>query len=373
MTNIMPTVALDTTNLLTAIPGLLGFLPEQSLVVLAFDEDSSIAVTARHDLLLDADGEPTADMWETMASIGLVCERDGALGAVGVVVDNRYGLPSPVYRRVLADLDDALIAAGVPGGVRAGFVVERFAAGMPWYTALWAMAGRGPTGADPDVPGSLGLADGGFGCGLLADPQSSPVALERSLRTGRVVMASRSEMYACLATTEHCVDGACGGRPRRIRPTTTAAGRTKLLRAALKLLTGPAVPEMTCANVVLLSRAVRNLGVRDALLVLGGGEHRWVAESVWRDLTRRTRGEVRASAATMLAHLYYLGGEGAYTGVALDVALQACPDWRLAGLLDTALTGGVHPSMLWEVLGESYSVAAGLGVTLPSASSRLWS
>lgn len=373
MTNIMPTVALDTTNLLTAIPGLLGFLPEQSLVVLAFDEDASIAVTARHDLLLDLDGEPTPDMRATMASIGAVCERDGALAAVGVVVDDRYRLSSPVYRRVLADVDEALIMAGVPGGVRAGFVVEQFAAGVPWYTARWEMSGRGPTGTDPDLPESVGLGDGGYGCGLLADPQSSPVALERSLRTGRVVMASRSEMYACLAATEHCTDGSCGGRPRRIRPTSTAAGRAKLLRSALALLTGPDAPEMTCANVILLSRAVRNLGVRDALLVLGGGEHRWVAESVWRDLTRRTRGEVRASAATMLAHLYYLGGEGAYTGVALDVALESSPDWRLAGLLNTALTGGVHPSMLWEVLGESYGVAAGLGVTLPSASPRMWS
>ena len=233
---------------------------------------------------------PTADMWETMASIGLVCERDGALGAVGVVVDNRYGLPSPVYRRVLADLDDALIAARVPGGVRAGFVVERFAAGMPGtpHCGRWRATAARP--GRPDVPGSLGLADGGFGCGLLADPQSSPVALERSLRTDRVVMASRSEMYACLAPPSTASTAALRGRPRQIRPDDGRGPHQMLRGRALKLLTGPAVPEMTCANVVLLNRAVRNLGVRDALLVLGDGEHRWVAESVWRDLTRRTRG-----------------------------------------------------------------------------------
>ena len=371
MTNIMPTVSLDTTSLLTAIPGLLGFLPEQSLVVIAFDAGGSIAVTARHDLLLDADGASTPQMRETMATIGEVCERIGVLAVAVAIVDDRFGLSSPIYRRVCAEIDGSLMRSGVLGGVRAGFVVERFAAGQPWYTAWWELEGAGPGGSDPALPKTVGLDDGGYGCGLLDDPQSSPVALERSLQTGRIVMASRSELSESLAPTGHCVDNRCGGHPRRPRPTSSAAAEAKLLRRALALLTAPRMPEMTCTNVKLLSRAIGNLGVRDSLLVVGGSEHRFVAESVWRDLVRRTQGETRASAATMLAHLYYLGGEGAYAGVALDVALSACPSWRLAGLLNTALVGGVHPSMLWDLLAESYSAAAGLGVTLPElAASR---
>jgi|CXWK01.1.fsa_nt_gi hypothetical protein len=368
MTNMMPTVSLDTTSLLTAIPGLLGFLPEQSLVVVAFDAGASVAVTARHDLLLDADGEPTEQMRATMADIGQVCERAAVLATAVAIADDRFGLASPVYRQVCAEMDRALVRAGVPGGVRAGFVLERFAAGAPWYTAWWALEGLGPAGCDPAVPQAIGLDDGGFGCGLLGDPQASPVALERSLRTGRVVMASRNDVAASLAPIGHCTDDACGGRSRRVRRREPATGDETLLRAAVTLLTGDQMPEMTCANVELLSRAVVSLGVRDALLALGGTEHRFVVEGVWRDLVRRTRAETRASAATMLAHLYYLGGEGAYAGVALDAALLACPTWRLAVLLNTALVGGVHPTMLWEVLADSYSVAAGLGVSLPPLS-----
>ncbi len=397
MTNIMPTVALDTSSLLTAIPGLLGFLPERSLVVIAFDDGASITVTARHDLLLDAEGAPTPQMLTTVAAIGEVCERGHVLGTVVAIVDDRFGLSSPVYRRVCAEVDAALVSAGVFGGVRAGFVIESFAAGQPWLTAWWELAGSGPIGCDPALPGAIGLDGGGYGCGVLSDPQASPVALERSLRTGRVVMSSRSELSRSLATTAHCVDDACGGRVQggrapgdrakadraqgdRAKGDRAKGGRAKggreststtrdaaLLRAALALLTGSRMPEMTCATVRLFSRAVGNLQVRDALLVLGGGEHRFVAESVWRDLARRTRGETRASAATMLAHLYYLGGEGACAGVALDVALDACPTWRLAGLLNTGLLNGMHPSMLWEAMAESYSVAAGLGVCLPAA------
>ncbi|GAB09345.1 hypothetical protein GOARA_036_00770 [Gordonia araii NBRC 100433] len=363
----MPTFSLDTSTLLTAIPGLLGFLPERSLVVIAFDADASIVVTARHDLLIGDDGEPTTPMRETVADIADVCARGDAVVAAVAVVDDRFALSSPVYRRLCADADDALVAAGVPGGVRAGFVIERFAAGRPWYTCWWLLEGRGPSGADADVPEMLGIDDPGFGCGLLGDPQASPIALERSLHTGRVVMASRSELAASLAPTAHCTDDACRGKPRRPRPTTTAAGEAKLLRGALTLLTGSRPPEMTCANVRLLSRAVTTLGVRDALLALGAGENRFVAESAWRELARRGRGEIRASAATMLAHLYYLCGEGAYAGVAIDTALAACPTWHLARLLNTALAGGVHPALLWDVLTESYSAAQGLGVVLPPA------
>ncbi|GED98148.1 DUF4192 domain-containing protein [Gordonia crocea] len=363
MTNNVPTLSLDTTSLLTAIPGLLGFLPEQSLVVIAFDADSSIAVTARHDLLLDRAGDPTSDMHATIATIGQVCERDGVMGVVVAIVDDRYPEFSPVYRRVCAQVDTVLREAGVPDGVCAGFAVSRFAAGEPWHALWWDLGGPGPRGAHRCDP-----AEAGFGWGVLDDPQASPVALERSLRTGRVVLASRAEIADSLTPVAHCTDAGCDGKRRSPRRATTPTAEAKLLRKALRLLTGPAAPEMTCATVSLLGRAVTTLGVRDALLALAGGEHRFTAEAAWRELARRSRGKVRASAATMLAHLYYLGGEGAYAGVALDVALTECPDWRLAGLLNSALVGGVHPSMLWEILGESYAAAAGLGVDLPTLS-----
>ncbi|MFT3900201.1 MAG: DUF4192 domain-containing protein [Gordonia sp. (in: high G+C Gram-positive bacteria)] len=365
MTNSLPTFSLDTTTLLTSIPGLLGFLPERSLVVLAFDASASIAVTARHDLLLDGEGRPTDQMRATLMSIASVCAREGIVATAVAIVDDRYDLPSRVYRTMLELTDAALTEAGVPGGVRAGFVVERFESGRPWYTAWWGLDGAGPADRDPEVPDAMGLDDAGFGCGLLGDPQSSPVALERSLHTGRVVMASRAEMTDSLGPVEHCTDAACGGRPRAMRESRSPAGDAKLLRAALKVVTAPQAPAMTCTTVHTLSRAVSNLRVRDALLVVGAGEHRLVAEAVWRDLTRRTRGTVRASAATMLAHLYYLGGEGACAGVALDVALDACDSWKLATLLNSALCHGVHPSMMREILSESYAVAAGLGVALP--------
>ncbi|QKT07469.1 DUF4192 domain-containing protein [Gordonia sp. X0973] len=366
MTQSLPTAYLDTASLLTAIPGLFGFRPEHSMVVVAFDADASIAVTARHDVELES-GEPTARMRESIADVAAVCLRTGAVATAVVVADDRHALDSPVYRRLVAEMNAALVAVGVPGGVSAGFVLAEFAQGQPWRTMWWELDGPGPRGCDPAVPHLIGVADPGYGCGLLGDPKSSPVALERSLTSGRVVMDSRGELADSLAgTDQHCTDLACGGRPRRPRVSASRGSGAALLRSALDLLTGPEPPEMTCATVSLLGRALIRLDVRDALMTLGAGEHRYVAETVWRELTRRTDGRQRASAATMLAHLYYLGGEGTSAGIALDVALAADPGWNLARLLDSALAGGVHPSMIWELLVESYVVGATLGVELPA-------
>ena len=46
-------------TLITAIPALLGFVPESSLIVLAYRGDNTIIATMRYDLLLRADGRPS--------------------------------------------------------------------------------------------------------------------------------------------------------------------------------------------------------------------------------------------------------------------------------------------------------------------------
>lgn len=49
--------------LITAIPALLGFVPERSLVLITFSGDGDeIGTTMRHDLSLRPDGVPTALM-----------------------------------------------------------------------------------------------------------------------------------------------------------------------------------------------------------------------------------------------------------------------------------------------------------------------
>lgn len=53
---------IDPTTLLTAIPALLGFIPERSIIVVAFAPDRGISATMRHDLALGDTGEPTSEL-----------------------------------------------------------------------------------------------------------------------------------------------------------------------------------------------------------------------------------------------------------------------------------------------------------------------
>ena len=149
-------------------------------------------------------------------------------------------------------------------------------------------------------------------------------------------------------------DGACGAGPARIRPTTTAAGRTKLLRAALKLLTdraGRTGDDLRECRAAQPCGAQPRCARRTAGRILGGGEHRWVAESVWRDLTRRTRGgacqrgDDAGICTTWVVRAPIPASRSTWR------CRASYPDWRLAGLLDTA-DGRCPPSMLWEVLGS---------------------
>ena len=126
----------------------------------------------------------------------------------------------------------------------------------------------------------------------------------------------------------------------------------------------------SCATVDELERAICDVQVRDAALGFAVTDLRAGAELLWRELTRRLTGTGRASAATLLAHLHYIAGEGSFAGVALDVAREADRTWKLAQLLDHSLRNGLRPGNLWHLIGDSYSAAAELGLTLPHATLR---
>ncbi|EXG81982.1 DUF4192 domain-containing protein [Cryptosporangium arvum] len=68
--------------------------------------------------------------------------------------------------------------------------------------------------------------------------------------------------------------------------------------------------------------------------------------ALWTDLTRRAEPDLAAAPASLLALTAYLGGNGALARVALQRALTAEPDYRIAHLLDDVLSTGIHPNEL---------------------------
>ena len=337
------------TTLITAIPALLGFVPDRSLIVLTFRCDHTIIATMRYDLLLRHDGRPSTELRATIAGIGELGREYGAEATAVVIVDDRYRIEGPQYRTILALCDRAFAPCG---GLSAGLITARIAHGQRWW------AGRTGTGvpAPVHVPASRE--------GLVDDPHTSPTAVREAVTTGRRVLDCRDEMTTMLdPVTCEC--------PTCTRPPDSAdADSGSLLRLVLAhLRRGQRYPAaIGCADAAALATALTDLTVRDVLLALAVTDLRGDAETLWRALARRLSGTARASAASLLAHLHYIAGEGAYAAVALDCALDADPDWSFAVLLSQALRTGAHPAMLWDIVGHSYELAASLGVELPRPS-----
>ncbi|GAA1480571.1 DUF4192 domain-containing protein [Gordonia sinesedis] len=347
----------DETTLLTAIPAMLGFIPERSVILVALGAERGVVrATIRHDLDLDETGAVTAEQIAVLDSLGRIIAGYGVDTVLVVLADDRYPPADERYRRVLSVADRCLAPAG---GARRGYVVGGdYQSGAPWRL-IW--SGRGHRHRSAGVPDRVGV---------LADPHTSPTALAEAVATGRRLLTRRSQMAAMLEPSAHCA-GPCtrddewpGGSAAR--PDDSDA---ELLRLLVEAVTHPD-PDRACATVRRLERAITTIPVRDAALAFAVTDHRHAAEDLWRDLTRRLDGEGRASAATLLAHLHYIGGEGAYAGVALDCALTAAPDWTLAGLLDQALRGGMPPVELRSMIDKSYVIARRLGVTIPLVTLR---
>ncbi|MDY6811229.1 MAG: DUF4192 domain-containing protein, partial [Actinomycetota bacterium] len=203
--------------------------------------------------------------------------------------------------------------------------------------------------------------------GRLGDPHSSPTAVQRAVETGRRVLGRRSEMEEMLRPLPHCV-----GPHHQFGEVVDELDDATVLRDLVSQVIAYASPahppQLDCAAVTRLGAALLRLQVRDAALVLSVTDFRPAAETLWRELARRLTGSRRASAATMLGYLHYVNGEGGYAGVAFDHALAADPHWSLAGLLDTALRGGIPPTTIREMIPMCYDVAESLGVPMPGPS-----
>ena len=337
--------------LLTAIPGFFGFIPERSLVLLALAPDGrTVQASVRLDLDLAPDGSPARPMLNEIDNLARIFQGYGSADLIAVIGDDRFDLDTRTYEEILSRVDRRMRLCG---GIGRGYVCSCFAEGEPW-TQIW-------------EHGAALSAQSSRHCGVLTDPRISPTAVSGAVHSGRFLMANRAEIAAMLAPAPHCDDGSCS--------TIADDGRfddeppQELLVAIYEAVVMES-DYYSCERVAELERAICDVRVRDAALAFAVTDLRSGAEMLWRELTRRLTGTGRASAATLLAHLHYIAGEGSFAGVALDVARDADRNWKLAQLLDHSLRNGLRPDNLWHLIGDSYDAAAELGLVLPHATLR---
>lgn len=352
----------DPADLLAALPALLGFRPERSLILVCLGGPAGTALGAvmRHDLILPDDVDDPDVITEPMvAAIDLfasVCAREGARRAIAFVVDtasdDEYDSGAVAYEIVAEALFDRLDDVGTDlVGVH---TVGEIAKGRFWWSLL----------DDPRT-------------GFLPDPQTSAIVAAH-IAEGRQIRRSRDELAATLergsaterATIADHIDSAweSSSLARHLalaKPDPTKGSRRELDLVLAHIAIAASGQRLLAPEIAELSLALTNSLVRDAMFAVAVGPHAAAAEQLWLMMARALPDPERGVAATLLGFSAYVRGDGPLAGIAFEAALESHPDYYMARMLDAALQSGMRPTEITRIADAGYGVARSLGVTLP--------
>jgi len=326
MTNIRTLKAKTPGDLLAVVPYVLGFHPEDSLVLLTLG-DAADRFHARVDLPRDSDDFP-----DVIEILNEAATRNGVRRVAIVAYSDDQCVSMELVGRLESVLED--------GGTQ---VMEAIRAdGERWFSLSDCTGPCCPEGGTP------------------YDVGSHPFTAQ-SVLDGQVTLGSRAEL----------ADSLVGNDPEAIDAVEESAGRAMdRFKAASRHPLGPAAPETARAHLVqeghwVADRVQRFLADGEALDAADAGrmlvamvaidirDVAWAEMSrataarhvdLWRDLLRRSPYDLMAPPAALLGFSAWLSGDGALAWCAVDRCQEAEPDYRLAALLTNALAGAVPPS-----------------------------
>lgn len=323
MTDMRAVRASGPDDLLALAPGLLGFHPEDSVVLLTVG-GASQPFHARVDLPTDVeDIEALADYLADVA----------VRGGVARVALLLYTDDACLAREVAVTLGGHLVSRSVE------VVCMVRADGLCWWR----------------LPGEESNDDG---AGTPYDVGSHPL-MAQTVVEGTVVLRDRRELADSLVGTDpqeaeevatqadavvsrlaRTLADSRGHRSRRHQLGSEARWVSARIRRFLD--DGERLHTVDLARLVTMMSV--HVAIRDvALAELDQASARRHVD-LWRDVVRRAPVEVRAAPATLLAFAAWLSGNGALAWCAVECAQEAEPDYSMAGLLASALAGAVPPS-----------------------------
>jgi hypothetical protein len=326
----------DPAELIAAVPHLLGFHPHDSVVLLAL-HGKRLGLTLRADLVDNVHAPLLAE--QLLPPLTRQRPTGVALVVIGgdLTPDEAKEQRWPPHRALVDALDDMLTSVGLPL-VHAVWTAQT-TGGAPWR-----------------------CYDDSVCAGTVSDPGASPLAAA-TVAAGAVTFGSREEMVALLAGEDPAalqrravlLDAADADHPMS---SALVAQRFAQLR---ELHQAAAAGDLTLSDkaVTEVASALCDHRVRDSCLPWCSGPGAVAAERLWLALVRATPAPERAEPAALLALVAYLRGDGALAGVALDAALQACPQHSLSGLLRAALDGGLPPEVLRTVAADAAAALPG--------------
>lgn len=330
-------------SLIAAVPHLLGFPPEESLVLVGLNGPRSrLGLTMRADLPPDGpDLAPTVEELEPLVEALL---RDGSSQCLAMVISEcpDHDGVGP-YVDLVAHLDETLFAAGLEASdiilVRAG----------RWRSYLC---------PDPQCCPVQGTAVPAVN-GELAAYAAYSGSVIRDSRSALVSMIAPDPV--AVASTERALDHVCREMADASRMGTSEAYRDRIEHAIDRrvsaLAAGTARP-LRHRDVARMSVALIDRPLRDRVAGHCLRQSASAAESLWIDLLRRIPPPLDAAPATLLALSCWARGDGAMANVALDRALHSDPGYSLAQLVRTALDHALPPGTVREMLAYTCAEAS---------------
>lgn len=320
--------------LIAALPAMLGFVPEDSLVVVTLANGLVEAILRRD--LDDLDHPESA-----------------ALAALAEVL-----APGP------ADAVIALVISASLDERAAGDIIGRLAKHLDWQ-GISLIAGHT---VDRVAPGGWWRCYDGCGAGgPVDDPQCSPLTAAAVL-AGRTVHRRREDLVALIAPTDTRRTAALADSLRRSsrgQGDQAAADRravNRVMRAACR--TAEFRP-LSNRDLLAIARSLTVVRVRDTVCALAVGVLAADVERLWLALSRLLPAPWRAETLVLLGFSAYVRGDGPLAGVALDSALTAQPDHRLGQLLMSALHTAMRPDEIGNLADTGFRLAHELGISLP--------
>lgn len=345
----------DPGDLLAALPAMLGFRPERSLVLAVLcaaptAESAVIDLVVRFDLPHPGTGA-CSDTETVAAAAARVCARPGVAGVLVVLVDDELTdgeRTVPQQVPIFGELERQLASRAVP--VRGAWAARTIAAGQPWWSV-----------------------DGPPHRGRIADPAASTVTLGRVL-DGRPIRRSRDELTALVAPDDALraqVSSELEDARERAKDRYVAAAQrgdpAGYLRGELQtvlwlIANAESGAELHARELARIAVALRDREIRDSVFAVADTAQAESAESLLALLTRALDGADRAEAATLLGYFAYVRGDGPFAGIALDAALDIEPHHSMAALLHTALEAGMRPERLRDLAQCGRDTATALGI-----------
>jgi hypothetical protein len=324
-------------TLIAALPAVLGFVPENSLALVTF-EDGQVACVMRIDL-----SEARLNLLDHMADVAAA----GAPDAVLAVIVDDAGVTCRMcleeHRQLIATVTARLDIRGIE--LLGAYVVDRLEAGGRWWSV-------------DDLTES----------GTIEDPMSSPMAAA-AVVDGRRLYAKRADLVDVIATVEpERVEALRGAMLRAehdgdLRPAADArADLEHALAMARELSEGVLPSEPDLAR---LGCAFTDTRVRDMSYALAVGQEADRVETLWAMLARTLPDPWRVEALVLLAFSAYARGDGPLAGISLEAALRSDEDHRMARMLDQALQTGMRPEQIRELAQTGYRLAKRIGARLP--------